>query len=160
MESVWKNCLAKLGKRFHGFYLTDAQITDLQSKKLLKFVSFGLEIRFPGGKARDLGADFRTAVLKRNELFGTNDEGKVTWIVDLEKAWAGHNNLVHDWMTLPKALIWDAPTADKVNFDLENDDFSESLSMLVIFEMLRTAPLPEETTVAQIRGVWNFSHAY
>jgi hypothetical protein len=159
VESHWKNCLAKLGKRFHGFYLTGVQIEDLKSKKLLKFVSFGLEIRFPGGKAKDVGADFRIAVLKRNDLIGSGEEGKVVWVVDTEQAWVGHNNLVHDWGTLPKALTWDAPTADKANFDMQDDDFEDSLSILIIFEMLRTAPLPEETTVAQFRGVWNFTHA-
>jgi len=123
--------------------------------KMVRFTDFGVEIRYPGGKVRDIGADFRIIAMLKEEA------GKKTKrLVDPGKIWEAPQSLVRTWEELPKAFNWIAPTKDEYNKNYEHTKDEHLYSIVLCRHLLRNSGLSDNTVIAQIRGVWNFTRVY
>jgi len=131
--------------------LNETEFNAVEERDHVRFESLGLRIEFPGGKEKNVGAEFHILVLK-NEDVGPKGARKIS----SAKIEADKQSIVVNWDQLKTSYVWDPPTEGNAHLNYDERDYKHVLAIVVRVHVMRTNCDPK-ATLARIQGFWKFS---
>jgi hypothetical protein len=134
--------------------MSSKQVDELRESCKVKFVDFGLEVRFPGGKTREIGGMFWFLV-DLSENVSVQLEAKKIYSSTAEH----QQSIEYEYHKMPTRLGWRPPSKDDAEKNWENVLPEGQYVIKIATKMVRSSVL-SDSVVAQFRGFWNFTEEY